>query len=249
MNDALVTTGGQAGEVQLTATEPDEIAAAQVSLVDWCQERIARLRAEHGELEAAVAEAVKNKWKSEVLEKHARQAGRRVEFYSKMLTALEHGYVIIPNFPVRVFAVRTDRARPLRLFSTSQFASHEQPTQGLPAGEGEYKNPFPEVWQQTIDTSSAPGGAKVTKYFSEAWREFEFPLTMAKPQIMEATSKAMALRVFDDLGIFPDGRTRQQRAADEDPIIVARLRDPRSSKYKVRMVTFMVAWHLDTRVL
>ncbi len=76
----------------------------------------------------------------------------------------------------------------------------------------------------------------------DEWKELEFPLQMAKLNIMEATNRAMALKCFDDFGIMP-GKKK------EDPIIVARLRDPRSTKYWEKWITFMVAWHLNTRDL
>lgn len=250
MSQALTTISN--AEMQLTAIEPDEMVACQVSIIDWCRNRIANLQAESKELETAAEEALKNGWRSDLLSRQAKLTARRVEFYQRMLVALEHGYVIVPNFPVRVFAVRSDRDKPLKLATTSEYSlgapSKEQIAQGLPAGEGEYKNPFPEVWQVDL-SSEQPAGKKLFEFYANAWKEMEFPITMSKPTIMQATSRAMALKIFDDLGIFPDGRSAIQRRRDEDPIILARLVDPRSTRQNRRFVSFMVAWHLDTRTL
>jgi len=65
---------------------------------------------------------------------------------------------------------------------------------------------------------------------------------MAKPRIMEATSRAMALKIFDDFGILPAQRKG-------DPMIIARIIDPRSRSYSDKHVSFLITWHLDTRTL
>jgi hypothetical protein len=229
--------------VQLTATQPDEIATAQASLIDWCNHKIVSLQVDRSELKAAHENAVKNKWAGGPLKRQLDKVQKRIEFYEKMLSALEHGYVIIPNFPVTVFAIRTTKEKPLKMMADYWGASHEQKTECLPEGEGQYQNPFPTVWQRKLNTPTQQEPNKITnEYWVDEWKELEFPLQMAKLNIMEATNRAMALKCFDDFGILP-GKKK------EDPIIVARLLDPRSTRYNRRFVTFMVAWHLNTRDL
>ena len=230
-------------DVQLTATEPDEIACAQQALIAWCAQKIDSLNAERLELESARDHAIKQKWSSGTLKKHAALAQNRVEFYEKMKSALEHGYVIIPNFPVTVFAIRTSKSKPLKMLSDSWSDTHEQKAEQLPEGVGDYKNPFPKVWQRQLQKGTQENDWKsITEYWVEEWKDMDFPISMSKVRIMEATTNAMALRLFDDFGIMPERKR-------EDPIIVARLLDPRSTKYNRRFVTFMVAWHLNTRDL
>lgn len=65
---------------------------------------------------------------------------------------------------------------------------------------------------------------------------------MSKPKIMEATTRAMALKIFDDFGILPEERK-------QDPLIIARIRDPRSTAYNHRFVSFIIAWNLNTSTL
>jgi hypothetical protein len=231
-------------DVQLTATEPDEITSAQKALIAWTKQKIDSLQAERIELEDAYNHAVAQKWASGTLKRHAALATKRIEFYEKMKAALEHGYVIIPNFPVTVFAIRTDKEKPLKMLSYSWSDTHEQKAEMLPASEGEYKNPFPKVWQTKLQEGTKENNWKSsTQYYADDnWKELEFPVQMSKVKIMEATTNAMALKIFDDFGIMPERKR-------EDPIIVARLLDPRSTKYNRRFVTFMVAWHLNTRDL
>lgn len=231
--------------VELTATAPDEIGQAQIRLIDWCKNRILNLKVEYEELREAYDHAVAQKWKSSTLERPATRCLKRVQFYEKMLSALEHGYCIIPNFPVTVFAIRTDKTKPLKTATFEHWNNHEQLAAGIPAGEGDYKNPFPVQWETMVPNPSREDEKRMSKqYTAEEWADLDFPLNMAKPRIMEATTRAMALKIFDDFGILPGNKK-------EDPIIVGRLRDPRSGPYRgqTRWVTMMIAWHLNTRDL
>lgn len=225
--------------LELTAMQPDEIAQAQISLIDWAKHKISELEAEAVELGEAHKRMVTVKWKPDAIKRMWDKCLKRVEFYKKMISALEHGFIIIPNFPVKVFAIRTDRKKPLKLLSTNSWDSWEQKPEGLSEGEGEYQNPFPQQFERETSTPDKPN---LTTYWAEHWKELEFPITMGKPRIIEAVNRAMALKLFDDFGIMPERKK-------EDPIIVARLKDPRGSKYNPRWITFMVAWHLDTRDL
>lgn len=242
-SSAVVLAQPKPVELQLTATEPDEIKQAQTSLIEWAKSKIAELEVDAKELEEAHTRAVTVKWKSAPIKRLWDKALKRIEFYKKLVSALEHGYVIIPNFPVTLFAIRTHRKAPLRLFSNYNWEPRDkQKAPGLPEGEGEYQNPFPVVQKECIRTAEGNKPAQYV-YSAEAWKDIEFPIQMAKPQIMEATTQAMALNLFDEFGIMPERKR-------EDPIIVAHLVDPsRSTTYTRRVVTFMIAWHLNTRDL
>lgn len=226
-------------DVQLTATEPDEIAAAQTSLIAWATQKIASLQAEHKDLSDAYDNAVEHKWAASPLKRQVDKTQKRIEFYEKMKVALEHGYVIIPNFPVTVFAIRTTKEKPLKLMTSRRWDTREQKPECLEEGVGDYKNPFPVQYERSVPLPNNPDNKT---FWAEDWKELEFPIQMAKLNIMEATNRAMALKCFDDFGIMPERKK-------EDPIIVARLLDPRSTKYNRRFITFMVAWHLNTRDL
>lgn len=231
----------ESGNLSLTATLPGDMATCQQSLIDWCRRKIAELRSDAAELRAAVAHAKTHKWKTSTIANHCRKVERRIEFYGKMLAALKHGYVIVPNFPVTLFAIRTGKNSPLALVSTSAWDQHAQTAEVLPAGEGQYRNPLPAVYQHEVRNPDKPEQT-ITKYYADEWKELDFPTTMAKPQIMEATTNAMALQVFDQFGVLPSPYKKQ------DPLIVAQLIDKRGT-YDKRLITFMVAWNLDTRTL
>jgi hypothetical protein len=120
------TAAVTAQNIELSATSPDEIGHAQQALIHWAKAKVAEMKSEHGELLRAYQTAVDHKWGASALKRQAAKGEKRIEFYSKMLAALEHGFVIIPNFPVTVFAIRTDKAKPLRLLTTHWGSTHEQ---------------------------------------------------------------------------------------------------------------------------
>ena len=232
--------------LELTATTPAEMQSANSALIQWCEQKIAAMKHDAAELAESFAIAVKRKWKSATLKRHADLAAKRVTFYEKIKSALEAGYCIVPNFPVTVFAIRTDREKPMRKLYIGTWrhgGNHTQKAQELPEGQGEYKDPMPFV--RTYDNQrTKPDGSKVTEYQIEA-TEFDgvdFPINMAKPKIMEATSRAMALKVFDEMGVLPDPHPKK------DPMIVGRILDPRPTGYgSKKFITFIVAWHLNVR--
>lgn len=231
-------------ELEVTASSAPEMANAQSALIEWCKGKIHSLKFDATELRESYRMAVERKWKSATLKRHAELAEKRVSYYEKVKTALESGFVIVPNFPVSIFAVRTDKENPKLATHWGRWrnadSQYEERAPGLPAGEGEYKNPDPLV--KSFD--SKDGSDKPIKFWADSFQDVDFPITMAKPHIMEATTRAMALKVFDDFGILPAAHRYQ------DPLIVARLRDPRQTGYMpTKYISFIIAWHLNTEMI
>jgi len=231
------------GNLCLTALEPGDMATCQEAMILWVTRKILEVSADAEELRMAYEHAKAKKWKTSTLQAHALKQEKRLEFYQKMKAALEHGYVIVPNFPITAFAIRTSRNSPLRMVTSSNWVlNKDQKAQALPAGQGEYQNPFPEVRSHRVRSDENPEKTLVESW-AAGWKDLDFPVNMARPQVMEAATNAMALKIFDQLGILPSPYKKQ------DPIIVGQLIDPRGTKYNPRVVTFMIAWHLDTRTL
>lgn len=231
--------------VSFTAENADEMAQCQNGMIAWAQAKVEQVRKEAFELKVAYDHAVKQKWSNSILKRHAGLAVKRLDFYERLLTALEHGYQIVPSFPITAFAIRTDRKKPLKMWTTEYYKSHTQEPTLSPAGEGEYKNPFPYVEQMTTNAATQ-NTAEKRAYWAEAWKELEFPFSMSKPRIMEATTRAMALKIFDDIGILPGYATSEgTRAPAGDPLIIARLKVPKLGAYNSRYISFIIAWHLD----
>jgi hypothetical protein len=246
MTQELVPTTGM--ELEVSATTPLEMSQAQDKLIAWCNHKIEVMKHEAVELAENLAIAIKNKWKTDTLRRHSVLATNRVTFYEKIKAALEAGYCIVPNFPIDLFAIRTNRKKPNKKwhFGTYEAGSWHfmQTAAQLPVGEGEYKSVHPLV-QTDVDTEVKDGATK--KSYAEHATDFDdvtFPIQMAKPKIMEATSQAMALKIFDQFGLFAPGTG--------DPIITGEIVDPRNNHKNpvhMRRVTFIIAWHLNVRDL
>lgn len=229
-------------KVLVTAQHPAHMQVCNEKLIDWCTKKASELEEDANELQAAHDHAKKNKWKTGPLKRQANISRKRVQFYLKIKSALEAGYCIVPNFPVELFAVRTKRNRPLRM-ETKYDSDHEQKMETNPEGEGEWVSDVPIQYERTeYGTDKEGKSTEKPIYFAGEHDEVDFPLTMAKPQIMEATTTAMRNKIFDGLGILPG----QQRGRRGDPMICGMIKDPRSQGWQQRQVMFVVAWHLNT---
>ena len=159
--------------------------------------------------------------------------------YEKLKAAVEAGYVIVPNFPIDVFAVRVQRAKQPEKTSDSRWGGFNARPELLPAGAGRYVDDKllyrDESYTETIDGKEK----HIRSYVTDDYDHVDFPVRLVKPAILQATQRAMALRVFDQMGTV-------ENQVGRDPIVVGRLLDPRGNR---RCVTFFVAWWLDTASL
>jgi len=234
--------------VHLVARNPNEMALAKTSLEMWLKNKIKQSDDEASELFDATEHARIHKWKHETLAKHANLARRRAQFYEKALKAVEAGYTLVPNFPVDVFAVRVKRATPLHDQETSTYSKANAISKAsdiapavLPIGEGQYVSPTP--MGRTGDFIDKSTGKDVKTYFftTTDYTDVVFPMEAARVEVMSATSEAMAMRVFDSIGISPQSRKG-------DPLIIGTILGPKHG-YQQKEISFLIAWHLDLRTL
>lgn len=236
----IIHPASQLEDVALTATLPQDMVIAQKALIAWCEKKVAVCNAEVDELKGAVEQAKKHKWKSSVLETQHRNAVKRFQYYEKVKAALIAGFYIVPNFPIQMFAIKKGHhSKPRGRANDRWHHNFEQKSAEMPLGEGEYKNPFPLV--STKSGKDVQGKDWAVTYAKE-WDDFEFPITMAKPEIMSITAAAMRLKIFDQIGVMPHLHKKK-----EDPVIIGQIF--RKSGYTTRTVSFMIAWHLNTNVL
>lgn len=224
---------------QLVALTPADMGPAQASLVDWCGRKVAAVQAELTDLDANLAIAAEAGVKCGAFLAAARRARQRVTYYEKIQQALQAGYLIVPNMPVDVFAVRVNRSKQPE--SVKDHSAHFPATpQLLPAGEGRYVD---EALTHTVETYEGKDwqDKPVTKerYHSADYDQIDFPVTLVKPVVLAAAQRALADKLFDQLGVV-------QNNAGQDPIIVGQLIDPRGNG---RRCTFFIAWWLNTRDL
>lgn len=229
-------------EISLIANNPVEMAQAQHDLVAWVDGKLRTLKGELNEAEESLKIAKERKWVQSRWQRVVRHARARVIFYQKMLTVVKAGYYIVPPFPdVDWFAVRTKRTAPKGNPTTSPFHDFRQRPERLPENEGRYVSAHPEVWQKPVKRADQKTGEikEVALYGPEHLCDVDFPITFAKPQLLQKLSEAMKRNVFDAIGLLP------QRSGGADPIIVGLLRHP-TSQWHDDGVQFFIGYWLDT---
>ena len=233
-------------DVHVFARSPIEMEGAQKTLVLWATNKISVVYRELVEAQQNLDIAKKNKWRHLPWQNRVSRLKKKIVFYQKIRSALKAGYYILPPFPgVDVFAIRTKKKEPKdhyrehRSHYTADAAEHRQEPQKLIEGEGEYRSALPTTdWWREDHTDKE--GKAIERYASVAvdWNEVDFPFTLVKPEIMAETAKAMALKVFDQLGVLPRGGRRKK-----DPIVVGQILHPDRDRDPV---TFFIGWWLDT---
>lgn len=228
-------------DTQLIALDPHGLAAAQTTLIEWCDGKLSAIQTEitqaHG-----IAQALR---KANMSDARARRLvtgiNKRAAFYSKIKVALNEGYYILPPIPHQTFAIRSKREFPLRNEAIgSKWKADEPKAQILPVGEGEFHNATVE--REVVNYVTMKENGKDVEKSVEAnvsWKEIEFPFFPVKPEIIEATSKALAMKVFDWLGAAPPYRST-------DPMIIGCIKHYKQYQGPVH---FFVAWWLDLETL
>lgn len=226
--------------VSLVALSAGEMPVAQKQLADWCARKIAALEQEFKDLDEHRLLAVANGWKLSGLMAALNRTKRRIDYYGKIRDAVAAGYVVVPNFRVNLLAVRVGErlVKPKQTQSSGYNRSFNAAPQMLPSGEGRYVDDTLTVLDVSHQEPDGKGGTKhVTQYQSDSYDDdIDFPFTQVKPVVMGAVERAMAMRVFDSIGIV-------STAAAGDPIFVGQIVDPRGNG---RCVTFFLAWWLNT---
>ncbi len=232
----------------LTAQTPGEMAHSQEKLVEFFKAKVEITKKDADELWENYEFAKKQKWRTKILKRHAEKAVKRVEYYQKVLAAFEAGYHIIPNLPVDSFAIRVTRDGPTKWYTKYAQQIEQKPDIAAP-GDGQYVSPEPITKEDTKYDAERDERRVIGYYLKDLDPEIEFPFTMAKPEIMQATSRAMALKIFDEMGALPGvARKGRRRKTYPDPILTGKILDP-DDQYKNRSVMFLIAWHIDPRTI
>jgi hypothetical protein len=249
MTEQLVTTTPAVIEQTfLVARTSGEMRHAQGALQEWLTSKAASEESELEELDGMLRYAKAHKWRTNTLRARVKRQKQRVVFYEKCAAAVAAGYCVIPDFPIDLFAIRVKKELPTAPANQSTYehdarVADEKP-QLLPAGEGRYVSP-----EQAVMNSSYPterDGKKTTMYMQEAiaFENPELPMKVATPAIMTAATEAMALKLFDEIGICP-GTGRGRRRAD--PLVIARVLE--GNHYNAKSMSFVIGWCVDVRGL
>jgi hypothetical protein len=241
----MLATASADDQLVVFAKEPVGIALMQAPLIEWFSRKIEDEKRQLADLEQNLEIAKKAKhgtagWKREV----SRQK-KRVEYYEKGKTVLEAGYWMVPDFPADIFAVRTTRKKPPKKEYAWEHNVSAVESNSPPAGEGEYvdSTPFVRPVHHTKQQDGKEKPVTVTRWVASGLDTMpEFPLKTVKPQVVAATTRAMKLKVFDEIGILPE-RTRRRG----DPMVIGKIK--RKVGYTTHTLNFIICWWLDTRAL
>jgi hypothetical protein len=227
--------------LQLVALSAAEMVPTQTALSAWCDRKVDALAAELADLREHLLLATANGWKLRGLQASISRTEKRIVYYEKIKDAVDAGYVLVPNFPVRVLAVRVDRDKQPQTTASYEGASEfNAKAELLPSGEGRYVDDRLFTTDESYDRTTAEGKKEhVRLYQSGDYDVPDFPHALVKPAVLAATQRAMAFKIFDRVGMV-------ENTSGRDPIMVGQLLDPRGND---RLVTFFIAWWLNTESL
>jgi hypothetical protein len=238
-----------ADNMVVLAKDPQEMRVSQERLAGWFGERVKSAQAELDDAQENLALAKKRKWATQGWTRQVSLARGRVNFYTKCQAAIEEGFCIVPDFPAQVFAIRTKKLKPKKNARTQTGWHPEvqvQRTDSSPAGEGEYVSPQANETERHKEVVDSDGRSRTQiTAWATTFREPDFPMKRVKPQILDATGTAMALKIFDEIGVLPARRTAHRA---RDPIVTGRI-VRREGPYTEIGISFLIYWWIDTRDL
>lgn len=237
----------------LVALTPAELPAVQHDLIAWCGQKMRELGKEYKDLSENLAIAKKAKWQTVGWKRAVAKSKARIQYYQKIRIAVKEGYLIIPNLSAEIMAVRVEQASPRTKEGTYPSQVIEAKAQLLGPDRGRYVDESLIVHSGTRPTGKKHSdGTPATERWARAEEYNEtpdFPAIMVKPILLDATHRAMALHVFDRIGIINGNTGGSLKARRSDPIVVGQILDPRSTTWQPRLVTFFIAWWLNTEML
>ncbi len=232
------------GDLHLIARTPAEMAQCQNDLILWAGRRLEQEREARAEAQENLAIAKRNKWKHSAWLRRVKLSTAKIILYEKLHRALKAGYYIVPPFTAEIFAIRRTEGASKRGAWVERQDYHGRPRKGehrlpvpkepLEAGAGEYTSGEPR-WAFSVKTHKEG----VVRWIASAMEQIDFPMKLVKPQILEATEKALQEKIFDQIGILPP----QTRTSD--PIVVGQILRPDGRE----PLTFFIGWWLNTEDL
>jgi hypothetical protein len=240
------------------AVNGTEMVQAKAKIQSWLERKLQSIEDEIVVLQATYDAAVRHKWKSSTFKAQMEKEKRKQLYYGKLLAACNAGFVIVPNMEANIFAIRVDRLYPkwrgdtgTSNYSYSSAAPNvpDEKEQRLPVGQGHYESPTQKFHEYCTKQKQIKDGKEIEVYqveqYCDGFDQIEFPLAIAHPMVMDATARAMAMKIFDRIGVVPQTRRRGYRG---DPIVLGQI-TTREGGYSTKTASFLIAWYLDPRTL
>lgn len=219
------------------AKNPQQMLSSHSKLILWADHKMQEVRSDVDSLKENLAKIKEAGWETHNMESVIRRQEKRFEFYEKLKAALSAGYYIVPDMSTAVFALRTKRKKPVPNTTAHSWSLADQTSESPKLGEGEYVNPNPVIESSEEEKED---GKKETIRWAEEWRLVDFPFKTVHPEIITEVSRAMAMKIFDEVGIVSPQGSRSRRGGD--PMIVGRVNF--KNGYTQRSACFVIAWFL-----
>lgn len=229
----------------LVALTPAQVPAVQADLAEWCRNKCVELGKDLARARQSLSIVTAAGWQKTAFVREISKVRSRMIYFAKIREAVQHGYLVVPNFPVEVMAIRLDPER--QRFQQSDYDNIDVTDQGakgqmLAPHEGQYVANRRPARDSSYTVTNKDGSTRLESlYTASGYEDPDFPIKLIRPEVLDATRQAMALKLFDRIGVVT-GR-------DADPLVVGQIIDPRSTKWNVRVVSFFVAWWLDPGTL
>jgi len=248
MSEALTISNATTMDKSLVALAPGDLGDVQQQLLGWCRHRIVELGKELRDFRGNLRQARQMHWRRTSWERLISKTKAKMIYYVKIKAAVEAGYLLVPNFPAEVMAVRVDRHSPK--FKQGYYptdVNETKPDLQLPPGEGRYVDEMLPTRDASYTTKNPDGSVKnhPQAITAGSYNEVpDFPMALVKPIVLEATQRAMALNIFDRISLAHGGRDMSKARRRSDPLVIGQIMDP-SDRWSQKRVTFFIAWWLN----
>lgn len=249
----------KSNEIVVIASNSQEMVESQNALVANVAVKIESAKAEVEECQSILSATISAKVNQTAAKRLLKHAEHRVLYLEKVHAALAAGYVMVPDLPRQVLAIRIQRGHPEqgdRISTYSQPRVLGEVPDALPAGQGEYVHPVPDA---TEIVNRHPDGkiASMELSVGEFQDEFSLPISFLKPTIIARTGEAVELKVFDEIVAVYDGAKEYQsrntkKISKGDPMVIGRIFDVGNGRQKSqrrRTISFLIAWFVDTATI
>jgi hypothetical protein len=254
MSDELMVNSdlGMVPSFHAIAVNATEMAESKSQIKLFLEAKVEEIALELAEMQSALDIAILRKWAHTPLKNQVKRISKRKLYYEKLLAAMKAGFVIVPNMAVDVFAIRRkdddpswnyDYGSSKHSFRNASPIVPDERAQELAIGVGDYQSPLVEFSETHRIEGERENKLYHVSQTSEGFKDIEFPLAAAHPIVMDATNRAMVMKIFDRIGIVP----QTGRKLRGDPIILGQI--IRRDGYSEKVASFLIAWHLDMRTL
>jgi hypothetical protein len=246
-------------EIVVIASTPEEMVTSQHALIASVAAKIEAQKLELAESQQILEATITAKVNQTAAKRLIKQAEHRLLYLTKVHAALEAGYVMVPDMPGQVIAIRTTSKHAVTQGTQRDVKSWTEPSgetpAALPVGDGVYVDPVPEasMRENTNYKGEVTSRDLVMQEFSE---ELAMPVQFLKPTVIKRTGEAIELKVFDEIVAVYDGakeyRSRNVKTTKGDPLIIGRIFDVGAGRQKYqrrKTMAFLIAWFVDTAAI